>query len=77
MSALELSPTPSTVINPSSTFDVDHCIERLKRKELLGESAIKEMCEKVKELLMRESNVVHLEAPVTVVGDIHGFGILS
>jgi serine/threonine-protein phosphatase PPG1 len=42
------------------------------RKELLAESALKEVCEKVKELLMRESNVVHISAPVTVVGDIHG-----
>lgn len=72
MSGLELSPGPSATINTSSTFDVDHCIERLKQKELLAESAIREMCEKVKELLMRESNVVHLQAPVTVVGDIHG-----
>ena len=27
---------------------------------------------KTKEVLMRESNVVHVSAPVTVVGDIHG-----
>jgi hypothetical protein len=26
----------------------------------------------MKELLMKESNVVHIRAPVTVVGDIHG-----
>lgn len=26
----------------------------------------------MKELLMTESNVVHIAAPVTVVGDIHG-----
>ena len=30
------------------------------------------MCAKTKELLMKESNVVHIQAPVTVVGDIHG-----
>lgn len=30
------------------------------------------MCAKTKELLMKESNVVHIRAPVTVVGDIHG-----
>lgn len=53
-------------------WDLDHCIERLMRKELLAEGAIKEICEKTKELLMRESNVVHISAPVTVVGDIHG-----
>jgi len=55
-----------------SIFDVDSCIERLCKKQLLAEQAIKEICEKVKELLMRESNVVSLSAPVTVVGDIHG-----
>lgn len=64
-------------LNPScGSFDVDRCIERLKNKELLAEAAVKEMCEKVKELLMRESNVVHLSAPVTVVGDIHGSAII-
>lgn len=55
-----------------SVFDVDSLIERLCKKQLLAESAVREVCEKVKELLMRESNVVHLSAPVTVVGDIHG-----
>ena len=30
------------------------------------------ICAKTKELLMKESNVVHIAAPVTVVGDIHG-----
>jgi hypothetical protein len=53
-------------------FDIDECISRLLQKQVLGEAVIKEVCEKVKELLMRESNVVHLSAPVTVVGDIHG-----
>ena len=33
---------------------------------------IEAICAKAKELLMRESNVVHISAPVTVVGDIHG-----
>jgi hypothetical protein len=36
---------------------------------------LREICEKTKEVLMRESNVVHISAPVTVVGDIHGFVI--
>jgi hypothetical protein len=30
------------------------------------------ICEKTKEALMREENVVPVAAPVTVVGDIHG-----
>lgn len=33
---------------------------------------VEAICAKTKELLMKESNVVHIAAPVTVVGDIHG-----
>jgi serine/threonine-protein phosphatase PPG1 len=53
-------------------FDLDACIEKLKKKQLLGEALLREICEKTKEVLMRESNVVHVSSPVTVVGDIHG-----
>lgn len=53
-------------------FDLDACIQQLMRKQLLHEAVLKEICEKTKEVLMREGNVVHIEAPVTVVGDIHG-----
>jgi hypothetical protein len=53
-------------------FDLDACIAQLLRKQLLHEALLREICEKTKEVLMRESNVVHVSAPVTVVGDIHG-----
>lgn len=56
----------------SASIDLDECIERLYKKELLAESVIEAICAKAKELLMKESNVVHIAAPVTVVGDIHG-----
>lgn len=39
---------------------------------MLAEPLIEAICAKAKELLMKESNVVHISAPVTVVGDIHG-----
>ncbi|CAD7947130.1 unnamed protein product [Amoebophrya sp. A25] len=39
---------------------------------LLHDLAIRSMCEKVKELLLDESNVKYVHAPVTVVGDVHG-----
>ncbi|KAG9976838.1 Metallo-dependent phosphatase, partial [Aureobasidium melanogenum] len=55
-----------------SSIDLDECIERLYQKELLAESVIEAICAKTKEMLMKESNVVHIQAPVTVVGDIHG-----
>lgn len=57
---------------PAASVDLDECIERLYKKELLADSVIEAICAKAKELLMKESNVVHIAAPVTVVGDIHG-----
>lgn len=56
-------------------FDLDACIQQLLQKQLLHEALLREICEKTKEVLMRESNVVHVSAPVTVVGDIHGWVI--
>lgn len=56
----------------SASIDLDECIERLYKKELLADSVVEAICAKAKELLMKESNVVHIAAPVTVVGDIHG-----
>ena len=53
-------------------FDLDACIQQLLKKQLLHEALLREICEKTKEVLMRESNVVHVNSPVTVVGDIHG-----
>ncbi|KAJ1735602.1 putative serine/threonine protein phosphatase [Coemansia sp. Benny D160-2] len=53
-------------------MEVDGCIERLKRGELLSEQEVSGVCSKVREILMDESNVVSIEAPVTVVGDVHG-----
>jgi hypothetical protein len=55
-----------------ASVDLDQCIESLYKKNLLAESVIEAICAKTKELLMQESNVVHVQAPITVVGDIHG-----
>ena len=59
------------------SLDLDECIEKLKRRELLREEILEAICEQVKEVLMRESNVVHVAAPITVVGDIHGYPSLQ
>lgn len=61
-----------TVSVLAASVDLDECIESLYKKNLLAESVIEAICAKTKELLMQESNVVHVQAPVTVVGDIHG-----
>lgn len=39
---------------------------------ILPERDIQILCEKVKEILIDESNVVHVSAPVNVCGDLHG-----
>jgi len=39
---------------------------------VLPERDLRILCEKVKELLIEESNVQPVRAPVTICGDIHG-----
>jgi serine/threonine-protein phosphatase 2A catalytic subunit len=38
----------------------------------LSESEVKLLCERAKEVLIQESNVSAVRAPVTICGDIHG-----
>lgn len=51
---------------------LDGWIEQLKRCEYLNEIEVKSLCEKARELLVEESNVQPVKAPVTIAGDIHG-----
>ncbi|KAJ3124315.1 putative serine/threonine protein phosphatase, partial [Irineochytrium annulatum] len=53
-------------------WDLDAFITKLYARELLDELTIRELCEKVKEVLVDEGNVRHITAPVTLVGDVHG-----
>jgi len=55
-----------------ASYDLDECIERVMRLELLGEDLIRDLCERLTRVLVNESNVQHISAPVTVVGDVHG-----
>ncbi|CAM9185991.1 unnamed protein product [Ectocarpus sp. 4 AP-2014] len=56
----------------STVSDLDEQIERLKRCEYLKESEVKQLCQKAREILVDESNVQRVDAPVTICGDIHG-----
>jgi serine/threonine-protein phosphatase 4 catalytic subunit len=47
-------------------------IEQLLRCEIIKESEVRELCNKAREILIEESNVQRVEAPVTICGDIHG-----
>jgi len=53
-------------------LDMDKCIDLLYKGEILPEITVKQICDKLKELLIYESNVLSIPAPVTVVGDVHG-----
>uniref|UniRef100_A0A251SU32 Serine/threonine-protein phosphatase n=1 Tax=Helianthus annuus TaxID=4232 RepID=A0A251SU32_HELAN len=52
--------------------DLDKQIEKLKNCEPLEESEVKALCLKAMEILVEESNVQRVDAPVTICGDIHG-----
>ena len=47
-------------------------IAELRACKVIPESQVREICHKARELLIEEGNVVHVDAPVTICGDIHG-----
>uniref|UniRef100_M4C5P3 Serine/threonine-protein phosphatase n=1 Tax=Hyaloperonospora arabidopsidis (strain Emoy2) TaxID=559515 RepID=M4C5P3_HYAAE len=47
-------------------------LERLERGEPLEANALLALCERVKDLLVNEDNVVDVPSPVAVCGDLHG-----
>jgi len=53
-------------------LDLDECIEKLMRCVVLSEADVREVCSKLKEIYLYEGNVKQIQAPVTVVGDVHG-----
>lgn len=52
--------------------DVDGWINKVRKCQHLSESELKQLCDLVREILMEESNVQPVSAPVTVCGDVHG-----
>jgi hypothetical protein len=52
--------------------DVDAWLQTVKEGGIISERDLRVLCEKVKELLVEESNVQPVSAPVTICGDIHG-----
>ncbi len=46
--------------------DLDHWIEQLKQCQPLVERDVKALCEKAVEILVEESNVQRVDAPVTL-----------
>ncbi|CAG99490.1 phosphoprotein phosphatase PP4 catalytic subunit PPH3 [Kluyveromyces lactis] len=51
---------------------LDEIIETLRQGKHVDEDSIYSLCVMAQELLMNESNVTHVDTPVTICGDIHG-----
>ena len=60
------SPGLNSSGSSSSISDLDRQIEQLRRCEHLKESEVKNLCARAKEILVDESNVQRVDAPVTV-----------
>ncbi|EMC92009.1 hypothetical protein BAUCODRAFT_39158 [Baudoinia panamericana UAMH 10762] len=52
--------------------DLDKAIAQLRACRPIPEIQVRELCYKARELLIEEGNVVTVDAPVTICGDIHG-----
>ncbi|WPH04531.1 Hypothetical protein R9X50_00742300 [Acrodontium crateriforme] len=52
--------------------DLDKAIAQLRACRPIPENQVRELCYKARELLIEEGNVVSVDAPVTICGDIHG-----
>jgi len=53
-------------------MNLDSWIETVRQCKYLPEEDLKRLCDKVKDILLEESNVQPVSSPVTVCGDIHG-----
>ncbi|CCI49006.1 unnamed protein product [Albugo candida] len=47
-------------------------LERLQRGELLDCATFLALCDRVKDIMVQDDNIVHISSPVTICGDIHG-----
>lgn len=52
--------------------EIDRWLSVLREGNILPERSVRLLCDKVKEILISEANIVQLTAPVTICGDLHG-----
>ena len=53
-------------------LDIDNIISRLMECKPISEQEVKELCDKAREVFIKEDNVQAVSCPVTVAGDVHG-----
>jgi serine/threonine-protein phosphatase 6 catalytic subunit len=51
---------------------MDKWISKLEQCKHLEEAEMKQLCERVRSILIEESNIQPVSTPVTICGDIHG-----
>ena len=52
--------------------DADKYLEKLFKGELITENEVKDLSEKLIEILDKEPNIQKIDSPITVCGDVHG-----
>ena len=62
-------------VNGTMSAALDRTLSQLERCELLPESRVKSLCERLQGVLAKEANIVTVAPPVTIVGDIHGYAL--
>jgi hypothetical protein len=53
-------------------LNIDNLISKIKKLEQIPISDIEDLCSKVACILYNEENIVRVDAPVCICGDIHG-----
>ena len=51
---------------------VEDILSKIKDNQFIEESSVKFLCDKGKEILVKEPNLTRIDSPVTICGDIHG-----
>ena len=73
-----LGPALAHGADAMATFDVDGCIEALlafrptQRQPIIAEEDVRAMTAECKEILLEQPAMLELNAPIRVVGDVHG-----
>lgn len=52
--------------------ELDNIISQIKLGKKIPENEVTHLCEKAKEIMSKEKNVLILNTPIHICGDIHG-----
>lgn len=64
-------PTSATDLKKCSN-SVDQWVEQLKKGKILLETEVHQLCKMATDIFLEEPNVIELQTPITICGDVHG-----